>query len=210
MKGNELIDFLIISGQIKNGTYEDYTINRMINSIRAYDKEIGSKYKLLATYFGDIYRPCDLLVKLEKLGVKHDLSENNLMKLIDNIRFLASAKIDKRDFALDIYISRLDKTKYNKLEKLNEFKVNIGCHGYYLKTLDNNILYLIEPSDKDGITASKLVEYTCRTIIDHVKYVVYNFKLNDYDIVRTIEFNSNKDFYISRDKDRLKISFTKY
>lgn len=209
MTGKELVDYLVLSGKINYD--KEYTTKGYLGKLRNCNEEVGVRYKIFLNYFGDIYNIYKIIDKFTKLIVDIELNNEELIKLIDNIKFLASIEVYKKDIALNTFMGSLDSAERNKKAKINEFTIPIGTKHYYnLKTLDKRISYQLNYADRDKVCIGKMVDYDCVEEENHVKYIMYDFKNNIYDIVRNPDFNNNRNFYKQRDKNRLKLKFVKY
>lgn len=217
MTGSQLVDYLIVTGQIKDinasilNTYEETLIKSIINALRDYKEEVGNSYKMMVAYFNNDYNLNIMLIKFVELVINNGLDDMELKKVLDNITFLVNIGISNKSTILNSYIISLNEAKRNKKLKINEFTIPIGTkHAYHLKTLDNNLIYAADYSQNSKLSISKIVDHRCIEIIDGVKYVIYNENKREYIVVRNEDFNMNRKYYLNRDKDKLKIRFVKY
>lgn len=217
MTGSQLVDYLIVTGQIEDinasilNTYEETLIKSSINALRGYKEEVGNSYKMMVAYFNNDYNLNIMLIKFVELVINNGLDDMELKKVLDNITFLVNIGISNKNTILNSYITSLNEAKRNKKLKINEFTIPIGTkHAYYLKTLDNNLIYAADYSQNSKLNISKIVGHRCIEVIDGVKYVIYNENKREYIVVRNEDFNMNRKYYLNRDKDKLKIRFVKY
>lgn len=87
MTGSQLVDYLIVTGQIKDinasilNTYEETLIKSSINALRDYKEEVGNSYKMMVAYFNNDYNLNIMLIKFVELVINNDLDDMELKKV---------------------------------------------------------------------------------------------------------------------------------
>lgn len=213
MSGKELIDYLVTIGylQVKEkydtNSYEDRLTERCIRNLNSYIKDVSEVYKMFVKYFGDTFKVYEILDKIGILLVENKISQEGMKKLISNIDFLIGLGLGSKDIMLNRYIDTINNAKRGKESKIDIYKLTIGSYSYRIK-LDHNSYYEVK-LDSKGNTFIEVYQYNrVVQVIPDIEYVMLG--MGKVDIVGTKEFKGNKQYFLDRDKDRLKIYFVKH
>lgn len=212
MSGKELIDYLIVSGELHVRpisdveTYEDRLTKRLIENLSKYKEDIKEPYKLMLNHYKNEYEVYEILDRLGLLLVVNKISPKGISDLVRNIDFLVGRKAGSKKDLLTRYLYTINDAKRNKEAKVNQFQMVIGNNDYtILFNIENYCKIRLDENRKTNAKFYKNGKLI--GTIFGVKYIMFNS--SSIDVVTNKDFDENRKYFLDRDKDRLKISFVK-